>query len=644
MRFQHFRLLVLVAVLASAVSLARPAVAPCGDYPYPMADLVRADALFEDGFESGNFAAWSGTTVTSGGSASVLDTNPHEGSYSATFEADGMTSGTRRACAYKNIDEGSVYARAYFYMADGLPLIDTDDRFTLIQFLSSGGGIISNLQIRRVQGEDLFTLFAFDSMQTTTSVYPQPTTWYCLELHTRVHPTGGSVKAYINGAEHLALTDMDTTGQGNVTVARFGLANSINIQHRVSVQVDTAAVSQSYIGESPSPVPPWDVNQDYKVDIYDMVLVASAYASTPESPHWNSRADVNSDGVVNIFDLVIVSRHYGEDYGGEANTLMGVSYSSRTQDYSDTTDSVLDQDFSLFRNSNVSLISLNVIWRAVEPRTRGVYDSSTIGNLKRVLAKAEEYGIGVLFSFHTHFQQQEDPYETPWHLPPYVVDPYTGKKITLAIARSEEMKAAFLDYVQHVVSQVKSSPAIDAWSLLNEPMYWWDSELPAGFSHKQSFQQLMAEGTALLDTLDPRPVTVKFALPDSPWSGDFDLALVLQIFDEIVALTSYIDPATGRDPWGMTTSDLTQAVSDCAAAGRELWIAEFGKTTLNDEAQRAFFEEAVALYSQVGAKTLIAWTWIHDQTGMPDSDRGWSLCYDGGTPRPAFFELQSPEA
>jgi len=54
------------------------------------------------------------------------------------------------------------------------------------------------------------------------------------------------------------------------------------------------------------------VNGDRIVDIFDLVLVASAYGSTPSSPNWNPNTDINGDNIIDIFDLVIVASHYGE--------------------------------------------------------------------------------------------------------------------------------------------------------------------------------------------------------------------------------------------------------------------------------------------------------------------------------------------
>jgi hypothetical protein len=54
-----------------------------------------------------------------------------------------------------------------------------------------------------------------------------------------------------------------------------------------------------------------DVNRDYTVDIFDLVIVAGAYGSSDGGINWNPCADVNGDGTVDIFDLVIVAGQYG---------------------------------------------------------------------------------------------------------------------------------------------------------------------------------------------------------------------------------------------------------------------------------------------------------------------------------------------
>ncbi len=55
-----------------------------------------------------------------------------------------------------------------------------------------------------------------------------------------------------------------------------------------------------------------DVNGDQVVNLFDLVVVSSAY--DPEGLAPSSAADVNGDGVVDLFDLVGVSSNYGATY------------------------------------------------------------------------------------------------------------------------------------------------------------------------------------------------------------------------------------------------------------------------------------------------------------------------------------------
>lgn len=54
----------------------------------------------------------------------------------------------------------------------------------------------------------------------------------------------------------------------------------------------------------------WDLNEDGKVDVQDLAIVAAAYNSTPGSLNWNSLADVKIDGKIDITDLAIIAKHY----------------------------------------------------------------------------------------------------------------------------------------------------------------------------------------------------------------------------------------------------------------------------------------------------------------------------------------------
>ena len=67
--------------------------------------------------------------------------------------------------------------------------------------------------------------------------------------------------------------------------------------------------------------PAWDVNQDGRVSILDLILVAKDLgAGTPA----NLRTDVNRDGVINIQDLIIVAQHLGESTASAAPSAIAI--------------------------------------------------------------------------------------------------------------------------------------------------------------------------------------------------------------------------------------------------------------------------------------------------------------------------------
>ncbi len=60
---------------------------------------------------------------------------------------------------------------------------------------------------------------------------------------------------------------------------------------------------------------PADFNNDMIIDIYDIVIAAIAYGSTPIDPNWNPDCDLAElYGIIDIFDLVTVASHYGQQY------------------------------------------------------------------------------------------------------------------------------------------------------------------------------------------------------------------------------------------------------------------------------------------------------------------------------------------
>ena len=95
-------------------------------------------------------------------------------------------------------------------------------------------------------------------------------------------------------------------GKTQVTLENFEFS-SISGAVIPSVLPDITIIVEEY--------PAWDVNQDGRVSVVDLVLVAKDLGS--DAPV-NLRTDVNRDGTVNIQDLILVAQYLGESTAAAA--------------------------------------------------------------------------------------------------------------------------------------------------------------------------------------------------------------------------------------------------------------------------------------------------------------------------------------
>jgi hypothetical protein len=57
-----------------------------------------------------------------------------------------------------------------------------------------------------------------------------------------------------------------------------------------------------------------DMDGNFKVQLYDLVLLAYAYGSMPNNSNWNPNADIDGNNVAGLSDLVTLAQHYGQHY------------------------------------------------------------------------------------------------------------------------------------------------------------------------------------------------------------------------------------------------------------------------------------------------------------------------------------------
>ena len=226
-----------------------------GDSAVMSTNYIGPQILFSDGFESGDHTAWNGIYTTIGDNATVAWTNPYDGRYHGRFQTGPIGPGVKNAYYYKTLSAApsEVYARAYFYIGDGLPLDDNNDRFGLVGF-EVEGGLTATFRVYRSGGVDRFNIVGLSGTGTvqksTDAVYLVEGQWYCLEFYIKVHSTKGEYRAWIDGVERITITNLNTMRYGaGVSQVRFGLTSTVSVQHDVEVCTDSAVISTSYVGQ-----------------------------------------------------------------------------------------------------------------------------------------------------------------------------------------------------------------------------------------------------------------------------------------------------------------------------------------------------------------------------------------------------------
>ena len=145
----------------------------------------------------------------------------------------------------------------------------------------------------------------------------------------RTYFRGGTIDnttGRIAGISAARLTSGGVDGDGTLLAINFTLKKAMDTRVRLRsfkagdsngqpIQMTSPEFRIRLKTEPSTAIPAWDVNEDGKTDILDLVLVATGLGTnSPENP----RLDVNGDGIVNIQDLVLVATHFGETAGAAA--------------------------------------------------------------------------------------------------------------------------------------------------------------------------------------------------------------------------------------------------------------------------------------------------------------------------------------
>jgi endo-1,4-beta-mannosidase len=296
----------------------------------------------------------------------------------------------------------------------------------------------------------------------------------------------------------------------------------------------------------------------------------------------------------------------------------GINYISCGNAWGES-DATLAADFARFASNGIKHINIRIMWSVTEPVYYSSYahlSATAMSNYGRVLQMANKYGIKVSITFWTQFT--------------YTLGKPTWVNNYYDIVTKSTVQGYYLRYLKAVVTQLKDYPAVESWAVMNEPWkYPWTS------SDKALFQTLFQKCYSAVKSVDPNDMVVcRFTLSYTPATGKYDQS-VYKMFDAF-AVTEYLDPANPSSTrYHVTWADWNTIVSQVKAAGRPLWVIEFGSDSKVSTYVTQFYKLSLQKFQATGVVTIAyAWMW---QTKSASST-AWNL-FSGTSPKPAFYEL-----
>jgi hypothetical protein len=304
--------------------------------------------------------------------------------------------------------------------------------------------------------------------------------------------------------------------------------------------------------------------------------------------------------------------------------VSGINYLSSGNRWDDT-DSQLNNDLSRFAGDGIKHISVRLMWSVLEPSHYDDYShlsQTYINNVKRVLQAAEDNGIKVNIDFWTQ-------HGYTLGLPSWVGSYWD-------IEGDPTVTARYVRYMKAVVNAIKSYPAIESYTVMNEP--WWGTASNGVYVDKPEYQAAFPVLYDAIKSEDPsRLVTCRFTLAFTPGSGKFDSS-VYDMFD-VFSITEYLNPDVpneyhNNDRW--TYWDKT--ISDLTARNEYLWVIEFGcSSDWHPQSEIAtWYLHSLEKFNATGiVQRAYSWTW---QTRGASTEH--FNIYDGSNPFLSYDQLK----
>jgi hypothetical protein len=214
--------------------------------------------LFADGFESGNFNAWTGTRTWGAGAISVENVVPHHGTYN--MKVSGMLNGGDGASSYFDLvtPVTEAYARCYMQLS-GLPDSGTFDEFGpgfgLLGAPAGSWQLLSGLQ--KVGADFYWGLNHHEAAGKTVYLEAVPSNpvvnrWYCVEVYLKIDAVNGIIRLWVDGVLRVEKTGIDTTfTANNIQNARLVGYLDAGEASALTMYGDCFVAADQYIGLEP---------------------------------------------------------------------------------------------------------------------------------------------------------------------------------------------------------------------------------------------------------------------------------------------------------------------------------------------------------------------------------------------------------
>ncbi len=213
--------------------------------------------IWENGFEEGNFSAWTATYLYPGQSLTCTTaaneaTPPHHGNYQAKADINASLLSTA-AYAYKDLQDSYTTINLRFYVYLSTYYTPTQPHETYLGTIASAEYILCQIGLTDTTGQFVFITYQGTS---TTILYSSktltPNTWHCIEIQRTQHSQNGEYHMWLDETElaEFSRTNLDTS---SYTTSRIYAGNyhgcAYHHPDHVTFYIDCVAVSNTYIGK-----------------------------------------------------------------------------------------------------------------------------------------------------------------------------------------------------------------------------------------------------------------------------------------------------------------------------------------------------------------------------------------------------------